>query len=428
MRGEAGAEKNKDDTLHRMKKNQTIKNLAVAGSCLASLFALSSCGADEQQPEQASAAEQVQAPVAKETAPQATAEEQLGTARDILFDYMLFTQGKVVSSLASAPQLNEFVKEMLEKIEAYYAELNKAEQATPERVRVGLRLAEICRSLNAYAKAKGYYESAEKDLATLPEGSRTSLDGMRLTSSIKNGLATCLLYTAQGFDEPKKLYAEALQTDEAIFNGTLPKQDNLTADDITPAVSDATCELLGSYRCLADCIRRSGDPEEAREILKKGIAKAGQLGRLDTAMVISFCRLLSDLGDLENAAGNKNEALNSWGSAQNLLRNSAQVATKQHLLMEIKQLFERLTPCIRSVQAELQASEQPQPDAPASGAAPAPDATAPAAITPAASTAAAPGDATTPQQAASQPQPAAAPTKGSKQSAGTSSSRRKKKK
>ena len=113
MRGEAGAEKNKDDTLHRMKKNQTIKNLAVAGSCLASLFALSSCGDDEQQPEQASAAEQVQAPVAKETAPQATAEEQLGTARDILFDYMLFTQGKVVSSLASAPQLNEFVKEML---------------------------------------------------------------------------------------------------------------------------------------------------------------------------------------------------------------------------------------------------------------------------------------------------------------------------
>lgn len=351
----------------------TIKNLTVAGSCLASLLLLNGCGEDEQQTEQLSGEQAQQTAPAATPEPQATPEQQLRAARDVLFDYMLFTQGKVMSSLASAPQLNEAVKEMLEKLEAYYGELNKAEQATPERVRVGLRLAEICRSLNAYAKAKSYYESAEKDLATLPEESRTSLDGMRLTSSIKNGLATCLLYTTQGYDEPKELYTEALKTDEAIFNATLPKQDNLSAEDITPAVSDATCELLGSYRCLADCIRRSGDPEEAREVLKKGIAKAGQLGRLDTAMVISFSRLLSDLGDLENAAGNKKEALSSWATAQNLLGNSAQVASKQHLLLEIKQLFDRLTPCIRTVQAEVQNAEQPQPEAPAADPAPVPE-------------------------------------------------------
>lgn len=381
----------------------TIKHLTVAGTCLASLFLLNSCGDDETQQEPAAVSEPAQQPPpATETEPQATPEQQLGAARDVLFDYMLFTQGKVMSSLASAPELNEAVKEMLEKIEAYYAELGKAEKATPERVRVGLRLAEICRSLNAFSKAKNYYESAEKDLATLPEDSRTSLDGMRLTSSIKNGLATCLLYTAQGYDEPKKLYTEALQTDEAIFNGTLPKQENLSAEDITPAVSDATCELLGSYRCLADCIRRSGDPEEAREVIRKGIAKAGQLGRLDTAMVISFCRLLSDLGDLENAAGNKREALNSWASAQNLLRNSAQVATKQHLLIELKQLFDRLTPCIRSVQAELESTEQPQPEAPAEAATPMPEVTA-------APTASAPAQAEAAQQAA--PEPQAAPAK-----------------
>lgn len=290
------------------------------------------------------------------------------SARDALFDHLVYSAGKTMSEQASNPVFNESVRLMLEKMIDYYQELVDAGKVTPERVRLGLRIAEVSRDLGDYPKALTFYEKAESDFSALPEERRDSDAGLRILSAINNGLGTCL-YCQGRFDEAVARYRQALELDRTAFRRLDPGQRPLTNEIISsnPELTPAVCELLGSYRCLGDCIRQSGEVEDARDVYKDGVRLAKELALLSPPMTISYCRLLSDLGDLESASGNYEAAAQHWTASLQLLgtleRNSlASISSRVRFDMNRMKaaLFRALQELQRLEQAKKSAEEASQ--------------------------------------------------------------------
>ena len=319
---------------------------------------LSSC----EEKEAAAPAAAEPAPVAAEqpAAAEPAAEpavDQLAAAREALFNHAVFTLGQKVTNPDAYPELNSVAKDMLELMQTYYTELQKGE-VSPERARVAVQIAGATRDLGAYSKAQTAYEAALAELNSLPEDVRKTPEFQRMLSSCYNGTGVCLL--AQGkANEALAQYESALAVDEAQYQAVAPAEGTeLPEGDVEPALSQASADLLDSYRCLGDCQRAVDDPEEARTTYVKGQDLVQRLKRLSPEMSISFAKLLTSLGNLDNELGKPKEALNSWVIAAKICQSVNASCPRLEIKAETKRCFEALVPAINSVGSKLQAEQQ----------------------------------------------------------------------
>ena len=161
--------------------------LASAGALL-----LAACG-DGKKAEETPAAPK-QADPAQQAA--AAANEAVEQTRDALLQEAVIKLGAVLDDYAIAretPDINEQVRNVLEKMNAYHEALVQAGQNSPLRMQLALRIAECTQNLGATAKAAEAYEQAQQSLDALPEDFRTGTEGSRAASSILRGRALCLL-------------------------------------------------------------------------------------------------------------------------------------------------------------------------------------------------------------------------------------------
>ena len=297
------------------------------------------------------AAEPVAAPAAED------AEKQLAAARTALFDHAVYALAQKVTSPDVYPELNSVVKDMLELMQTYYAELQKGEPGA-ERARLAVQIAATTRDLGAYSKAQAAYETAVAELKSLPESLQKTPEFQRLLSSCHNGTGVCLLAQGKASDALAQ-YEAALAVDEAQYNAVAPADGvELPEGDVDPALSQAAADLLDSYRCLGDCQRAVDDPEEARTTYMKGQELVQRLKRLSPEMSISFAKLLTSLGNLDNELGKAKEALNSWVIAAKICQSVNASCPRLEIKAETKRCFEALVPAINSVGSKLQVEQQ----------------------------------------------------------------------
>ena len=319
---------------------------------------LSSC--EEKEAAAPAAAEPAPAAAEQPAATEPAAEpavDQLAAAREALFNHAVFTLGQKVTNPDAYPELNSVAKDMLELMQTYYTELQKGE-VSPERARVAVQIAGATRDLGAYSKAQTAYEAALAELNSLPEDVRKTPEFQRMLSSCYNGTGVCLL--AQGkANEALAQYESALAVDEAQYQAVAPAEGTeLPEGDVEPALSRAAADLLDSYRCLGDCQRAVDDPEEARFTYMKGQDLVQRLKRLSPEMSISFAKLLTSLGNLDNELGKAKEALNSWVIAAKICQSVNASCPRLEIKAETKRCFEALVPAINAVGSKLQAEQQ----------------------------------------------------------------------
>lgn len=330
---------------------------------IASALCLSSCGEKEADAVETAPAEQLapvveSQPEAATTAEPAPAPEvdKLAETREALFQYAVYTLGQKVTSPDTFPQLNTMVKDMLEMLRAYYEELQKGEPSV-ERARLALQIASTTRDLGAYAKAQGEYEAAQAEVEALPAEVQGTAEVQRMLSSCHNGMGVCLLAQSKA-SEALSRYEAALAVDEAQYQAVAPKDgEELPEGDVEPALSRAATDLLDSYRCLGDCQRALDDPEEARATYTKGHELAQRLKRLSSDMSIAYVKLLTSLGNLDNASDKTREAMNSWVIAARICQSLNANSPKLEVKAETKRCFDALLPAIQSVGQKLQAEQ-----------------------------------------------------------------------
>lgn len=328
---------------------------------------LSSCGekeadaaaetAESAPVQEAAPAEEpvVEEPAAVEAAP--SAEEQLAAARAALFDHAVYALAQKVTSPDAYPELNSVVKDMLELMQAYYTELQKGEPGA-ERARLAVQIAATTRDLGAYSKAQAAYETAKAELESLPEEVRNTPEFQRLLSSCHNGTGVCLLAQGKANDALAR-YEAAMAVDEAQYQAVAPAEgEELPEGDVEPGLSRAVADLLDSYRCLGDCQRAVEDPEEARTTYMKGHELVQRIKRLSPDMSVSYVKLLTSLGNLDNELGKAKEALSSWVMAAKICQSVNANSPRLEIKAETKRCFEALVPVINSVGAQLQQEQQ----------------------------------------------------------------------
>ena len=325
--------------------------LAISTSVL-----LSSCGEKDAE---APASEPAPAPESATAVPEAPAPDvdKLAGTRDALFNFAVYSLAAKVTNPGAFPELNSMVKDMLEMMRSYYAEMQKGEPCE-ERARLAVQIANTTRDLGAYSKAQGEYENALKEIESLPEELRKTPDCQRLVSSCQNGKGVCLLAQNKA-GEALPCYEAALAVDEALYQAVAPAEgEKLPEGEVNPALARAAADLLDSYRCLGDCHRAVDDPEEARTVYMKGQQLAQRLSRLAPNMSISYVKLLTALGNLDNAMGKPQEAMGAWVMAAKICQGLNGSSPKLEIKAETKRCFEALLPAIQSVGQKLQAEQQ----------------------------------------------------------------------
>jgi hypothetical protein len=85
---------------------------------------------------------------------------------------------------------------------------------------------------------------------------------------------------------------------------------------------------------------------------------AQRLKRLSSDMSISFAKLLTSLGNLDNSLGKPQEALGAWVMAAKICQSLNASSPKLEVKAETKRCFEALVPAINSVGSQLQAAQQ----------------------------------------------------------------------
>lgn len=322
---------------------------------MVSALCLSSC---EEKEAPAAPAEQPAPTATPEPAPAPAPEvDKLAEAREALFSYAVYTLGQKVTSPEQFPELNTMVKDMLEMLRSYYAELQQGEPSL-ERARLALQIAATTRDLGAHSKAQGEYENALKEVESLPEDVKSTPEAQRLLSSCHNGIGLCLLAQNKAADALPK-YEAALTVDEALYQAVAPKDgEELPEGDVEPNLSRAATDLLGSYRCLGDCQRALDDPEEARTTYMKGQELAQRLKRLSSDMSIAYVKLLTSLGNLDNSMGKTQEAMGAWVMAAKICQSLNASSPKLEVKAETKRCFDALLPAIQSVGQKLQAAQE----------------------------------------------------------------------
>lgn len=322
--------------------------LSLTAVSVLSLFALTSCNDKEEE----------KAPETPAAAPEAPQVDTLAQAREALFNEALYELAQKATDPAVFPELNEEVKVLLEYMEAYYTELAKGSEGTMERARLSLQIADTLRNLNSFQKGVDAYNRAMGEFNALPEDIRNSADGQRCLSDIESGLGACLL--AQGkATEALPHYEAAFKTAEAQFEALAPAEDAQPKQgEVDPALSRCATDYLDCIRCLGDCQRAVDDPEEARTTYAKGQEAATRLKVLSSTMSISYVKLLTALGNLDNSAGRSKEALTEWITAANICKQLNNSSPRLDVKSQTKRCFDALLPAIQAVAAGMQPAEQ----------------------------------------------------------------------
>lgn len=322
-----------------------------------SLFCLNSCDDKEEtvaQPEtttEAPAPEVTEAPV-----------DTLAQAREALFNEMLFRLTGKVTDPAAFPELNEEVKVLLEQMETYYTELAKSGEGSMERMRLALQIASTLRDLSS-GKALDAYTRAQGELNALPEALRNSAETKRCESDIESGIGACLLMQNKPA-EALPHYEAALAIAQAQFDAVAPEEGTEPKEgEVAPELSLAATDLLDTIRCLGDCQRMADDPEEARATYMKGQELVTRLKVLSSSMSISYVKLLTALGNLDNAAGRSKEALSAWVMGANICKQLNNSSPRLDVKAETKRCYDALIPAIQAVANALNAASAEQPAA-----------------------------------------------------------------
>ena len=317
-----------------------LRNVGFAG--LGAAFLLSSC--EEKVAEIVAPAEETAAP----------AEDRLAETRAALYDYALYTLAAKVTNQDAFPQFNSMVKDMLEMMHAYYAELQKGEPCE-ERVRLAVQIATTTRDLGAYSKAFGEFDNAIAEIESLPETLRQGDACQRLLSTCYNGKGVCLLAQNKA-TEALPLYEAALVVDTALFQKVAPAEgEALPEGEVAPEISRAVSDYFDSCRCLGDCQRVLGNVEEARATYAKAGKAAETLKRLSSEMSIAYVKLLTALGNLDNSLDKPQDAMKSWVLAARICQSLNTSSPRLDVKAETKRCFEALVPAIQAVGQKLQA-------------------------------------------------------------------------
>lgn len=315
---------------------------AVAALCLS---ACDDKPADEVKPAE-TPAEQKAEP-AEQAAP-----VSLADSKEALFNQALFTIAKKVTSPELFPEVNGEVKTMLEMLETYYTALCNEKGDAAERARVALMIADTTRDLHAYAKAQGAYERALADIEAAPDKDAYA------KSAALSGIGSCLL--AQGkATEALTWYEKALAADEEIYKAVAPAEGETVEGDEVPApLAKAAANLLDSYRCMGDCQRAVDDPEAALATYKKGQDVINAIKKLSPEMSISFVKLLTVLGNIENANGKSKEALGAWVMGARICQALNANSPRLDIKAETKRCHDALVPAIQSVAKKVQNEQE----------------------------------------------------------------------
>ncbi len=319
-----------------------------------SLFCLSSCDDKEEQTAPTEPATEVSAPESAEAPADAQAQ-----AREDLFREMLYELLGKVTDPAAFPELNEEVKVLLEKQETYYTELAKDSEGSMERMRLALQIASTLRDLNS-GKALDAFRRAQTELQALPEDLRNGTEAKRCESDIENGFGSCLLMQNKPA-EALPHYEAALAVAQSLFDAVAPAEGTEPkGGEVAPELSLAATDLLDSIRCLGDCQRLAEDPEEARTTYLKGQELVANLKVLSSSMSISYVKLLTALGNLDNAAGRSKEALSAWVLGANICKQLNNSSPRLDVKAQTKRCYDALIPAIQAVAGAINAAAAEQ--------------------------------------------------------------------
>ncbi len=362
--------------------------MTLAG-CMVVASSLTSCGDKEEstaatQPAEAPAADEsadtAASPSATPAAPTseaAPAAQTLEEAQEQLNRLYNNEVKKLINRTAANPTIRDTAILLLENLKACYTAM-ASQPVSVERVSLAVDIASFQREMGAWERSFESYELALKEWESLPMKQKAKTNVQQLKSSIYNGLGAVLLYLpipsndaaqiAKQKADSLKYFKEQLDNDLSIFTALGPKEgDTVPAGEWSPEVNRATSDLISSYRCVADGLRYNEQFDEAREAYLQGVKIAQRVQKLSDEPSMQLIKILSALGDLERSQDKHAEAFNHWRTAATIAaqvnKNSRSYATK----LESKQIVERLTPVLRTLQTELAAkqaaSEGASPDA-----------------------------------------------------------------
>lgn len=279
-----------------------------------------------------------------------------------LLNYMIFNIGKLAGEQTSSPIWYEQVRDMRNKLEDYYNSLDARNDDPQMSIRLGLLLADITRSMKSFDKALKLYNDTLSKWEKQPEADRQSLEGRRIRSSIANGMGGCYLVQGKAADA-LPYYEKALEIDESIFDELAPENGGplpMGNAPISPDLERAAEDVLSSYRCLGECQRWAEDPEEARDIYKKGQTLAMRMNHLRPGASLQFIRLLSAQGDLENSCGQLQNAYIAWARALQLAQNLEKLGPAPAILAKAKQDQRKLIESLKAIAPKVRAEQEAQ--------------------------------------------------------------------
>ncbi len=338
----------------------TLRNAALG---ILSTLCLSACHDSEQDSTPASAQPDPAAEKAAAEAEEAAARRE--QAREDLYHEALYVLASKTTDITLYPALNAEVKILLEKMEAYYSALEQTNESGVERANLSQLIAKTTLDLGAFAKAEELYKRAMNDYTALPEEYRSSAEGTRAYNELESGIGSCLLAQNKASDALPH-YEKALDIAQSTYNACAPAEtpEGAPAESPSPELSRAARDLIDSLRCLGDCQRYADDPEEARSTYLKGQELAQKLKTLTPEMAISYVKLLTALGNLDNSYGRSKEACAEWVLAARICQQVNAANERLDVKFDTKRCFDALLPAIQAVQASLQAKEQAQEPAP----------------------------------------------------------------
>lgn len=326
--------------------------LAVATVAALCLSACDDKPADEAKPAEQPAETPAEQPAEKAEQPEEQAAPvSLTDSKEALFNQALFVMAQKVTSPELFPEVNSEVKTMLEMLETYYTALCKENGDAAERARVALMIAKTTRDLSAYAKAQTAYERALADIEAAPKDDYAK-------SAALSGIGSCLLAQNKA-EEALTWYEKALAVDEELYKAVAPAEGETVEGDEVPApLAKAAANLLDSYRCMGDCQNFNGDPEGALTTYKKGQDVINAIKKLSPDMSVSFVKLLTVMGNLENANGKSKEALGAWVMAARICQALNANSPRLDIKAETKRCHDGLVPAIQSVAKKLQDEQE----------------------------------------------------------------------
>lgn len=338
------------------------RSLGLAAAGAFSLTCLSSCGDDGPKP-QTDGNEPAQTATETKEAPVEHNGDSLKASRDALFNAAVYDLALTISDNDQFPVFNTKSRDFLELLEKYCTVLRATSKDQRERVRATTTLAKVLRNVGgAYPRAEAAFRDALQECQALSPEELAAPEGQRTLSSINNGIASCLLMQGNN-TEAMKYYNEALKIDKAQFDAVDMKEgDSISGRDAITALSRAVVEVVDSYRCLADCQLIADDPEEALDTYKKGIEIAAKYqGQPTVEMAISFSKIYTAYGNLEQKNGDSAKARQAWSLAAQLC-TAANKGTKDLLQkLETKRDYDALIQVLKATQPAEDAAEEVEP-------------------------------------------------------------------